>query len=169
MEHTVQWVRTSWTKRSRGGEGAARRNAAPVGFVLPSGRASSAHVVRTALEVRTAHVVRMAEREGFAPRETQEELRGIAVGLREADGRLRVLPRVDPLFGLPPRLRRPPAVRLRPGEWVRWQLNHRFSSATGTQDWSYWLDTYNIAYGPVDAEVFLSEPTVFVDECGPLR
>ncbi|MFD9062386.1 hypothetical protein ACFVZ3_12775, partial [Kitasatospora purpeofusca] len=83
--------------------------------------------------------------------------------------RLRVLPRVDPLFGLPPRLRRPPAVRLRPGEWVRWQLHHRFSSAAGTQDWSYWLDTYNIAYGPVDAEVFLSEPTVFVDECGPLR
>ncbi|MFD9062387.1 hypothetical protein ACFVZ3_12780, partial [Kitasatospora purpeofusca] len=82
MEHTVQWVRTSWTKRSRGGEGAARRNAAPVGFVLPSGPASSAHMVRSALEVRTAHVVRMAEREGFAPRETQEELRGIGRGAR---------------------------------------------------------------------------------------
>ncbi|KOV22273.1 hypothetical protein ADK60_24650 [Streptomyces sp. XY431] len=111
----------------------------------------------------------MHERDRFQPRETREELRGIAVGLREADGRLRVLPRVDPLFGLPPRPRRPPAVRLRPGQWVRWQLNYRFSSAAGMQDWSYWLDTFNIAYGPVDADVFLSVPTVFVDECGPLR
>ncbi|WP_053648936.1 hypothetical protein [Streptomyces sp. XY431] len=157
MEITVQWIRTSWTKQSRGGEAAARRNTAPAAFVLPAAAASSAHVVR------------MHERDRFQPRETREELRGIAVGLREADGRLRVLPRVDPLFGLPPRPRRPPAVRLRPGQWVRWQLNYRFSSAAGMQDWSYWLDTFNIAYGPVDADVFLSVPTVFVDECGPLR
>ncbi|MFF7705387.1 hypothetical protein [Streptomyces lydicus] len=64
---------------------------------------------------------------------------------------------------------RPPAVRLAPGQWVRWQLNYRFSSMTGMQDWSYWLDTFNIAYGPANADVFLSTPTVFVDEQGPLR
>ncbi|MEY9876789.1 hypothetical protein ABH931_006300 [Streptacidiphilus sp. MAP12-33] len=37
------------------------------------------------------------------------------------------------------------------------------------QDWSYWLDTFNVAFGPVDSDVFLSEPTVSVDECGPVR
>ncbi|MFE4513596.1 hypothetical protein ACFRMQ_05245 [Kitasatospora sp. NPDC056783] len=157
MEITVQWIRTSWTKQSRGGEAAARRNAAPVGFTVPQAWASSAHVVR------------MCERDGFAPRESREELGGVDVGLREADGRLRVLPRVDPLFGLPPRPRRPPAVRLFPGQWVRWQLNHRFSSAAGVRDWSYWLDTFNVAYGPADADLFLSAPTVFIDECGPVR
>jgi hypothetical protein len=77
--------------------------------------------------------------------------------------------RVEPLFGLPPRPRRPPAVRLLPGQWVRWQLNYRFTSALGIRGWSYWLDTFNIAYGPVDRDVFLSEPTVIVDECGPVR
>ncbi|MGW7444307.1 hypothetical protein [Kitasatospora sp. NPDC054795] len=58
---------------------------------------------------------------------------------------------------------------LAPGRWVRWQLNYRFSSVTGMQDRSYWMGTFNIAYGPVDADVFLSAPTVCVDERGPLR
>ncbi|WP_327129322.1 hypothetical protein [Streptomyces sp. NBC_01727] len=46
-----------------------------------------------------------------------------------------------------------------PGQWVRRQLNYRFSSALGIRHWSYWLDTFNIAYGPVNADVFLSTPT----------
>ncbi|MGP3988395.1 hypothetical protein [Streptomyces sp. 3N207] len=157
MDITVQWIRTTWTKQSRGGEAAARRNAAPVGFTVPPLRPSSAHVVR------------MHERDGFEPYDRQEDRRKVDVELREADGRLRVLPRVRPLFALPPRRRRPPAVRLLPGQWVRWQLNYRFSSAAGMQDWSYWLDTFNIAYGPMDAEAFLAAPTVSVDERGPLR
>jgi hypothetical protein len=73
------------------------------------------------------------------------------------------------MFGVPPRPRRRPGVRLEPGQWVRWQLNYRFSSAVGLRDWSYWLDTFNIAYGPVGAEVFLGAPTVHVDEQGPVR
>ncbi|MFD4569415.1 hypothetical protein ACFWOX_34265 [Streptomyces sp. NPDC058467] len=46
---------------------------------------------------------------------------------------------------------------------------HAFSSAAGMRDWSYWLDTFNIAYGPVNADGFLSAPTVFVDGHRPLR
>ncbi|WP_030891685.1 hypothetical protein [Streptomyces sp. NRRL S-1868] len=157
MEIVVQWVRTSWTKRSRGGEAAARRNAAPVGFSLPS------------MAPSFAHVVRMHERDGFAPFDAQEDVRGISLQLRETDGLLRVQPRLEPLLAMPPRPRRPPAVRLAPGQWVRWQLNYRFSSAAGMQDWSYWLDTFNVAHGPVEAQVFLSQPTVHVDERGPLR
>ncbi|WP_262060883.1 hypothetical protein [Streptomyces sp. STR69] len=160
MEVTVQWVRTSWTKRSRGGEAAARRNAAPVGFLLPDGVASL---------VRTVHTVRMREQDDFTPCDGRAERRDVAVGLRETEGRLRVFPRVDPMFGLPPRPRRPPAVRLAPGQWVRWQLNYRFSSAAGVRDWSYWLDTFNVAYGPVTVDVFLGTPAFHVDEQGPVR
>ncbi|GHB11439.1 hypothetical protein GCM10010305_62740 [Streptomyces termitum] len=93
----------------------------------------------------------------------------IGVSLRDEHGRLRVHARVEPLFGLPPRPRRPPAVRLLPGQWVRRQLNYRFTSALGLRGWSYWLDTFNIAYGPVGQDVFLSEPTLVVDERGPVR
>ncbi|MGC0330942.1 hypothetical protein RKD23_003932 [Streptomyces sp. SAI-170] len=159
MEHdvVVQWVQTRWTKRSRGGEAAARRNAAPVGFLLPAGVPP------------LAHTVGMLERDDFAPFEDRVERKRVDVRLRETDGRLAVLPRVQPLFGLPPRRRRPPAVRLIPGQWVRWQLNYRFSSAAGMQDWSYWLDTFNIGYGAFADDVFLGEPTFLVDERGPLR
>ena len=163
MDVTVQWIRTSWTKRSRGGEAAATRNAAPVGFALPAGalgRGGEPFV----------HTVRMGERDDFVPHDRQgDDLRAVDVQLREVDGLLRVLPRVRPMFGVPPRPRRRPAVRLQPGQWVRWRLNYRFSSAAGIRDWSYWLDTFNIAYGPVGAEVFLGEPTVHVDEQGPVR
>ncbi|MDI3421622.1 hypothetical protein [Streptomyces luteolus] len=157
MDITVQWVKTSWTKESRGGEAAARRNAVPSGFALPQ------------LPAGCAHFVHLSERDEFEPRSGRRDLREIGVSLRDEGDRLRVLARVPPLFGLPPRRRRPPAVRLLPGQWVRWRLNYRFSSAAGIRDWSYWLDTFNIAYGPVESEIFLSEPTVYVDECGPVR
>ncbi|MGW1735915.1 hypothetical protein [Streptomyces sp. NPDC001999] len=158
MEITVQWIRTSWTRESRGGEAASRRNASPIGFALPPAETTT-----------SAHVIRMHERDGFKPSATQEDRGTVDVQLREADGRLRVFPRVQTLFALPPRPRRPPAVRLGPGQWVRWRLNYRFSSALGIRGWSYWLDTFNIAYGPVNSDVFLSTPTVSVDEQGPLR
>nr|BFD80695.1 hypothetical protein StreXyl84_00960 [Streptomyces sp. Xyl84] len=35
VDITAQWIKTSWTKQSRGGDAAARRNAAPVGSSLP--------------------------------------------------------------------------------------------------------------------------------------
>ncbi|MFC0051998.1 hypothetical protein [Streptomyces actinomycinicus] len=116
-----------------------------------------------------AHFVQMPEDDDFVPHDTEVDIRAVGLSLRDEGDRLRVLARVEPLFGLPPRPRRPPAVRLSPGQWVRWQLNYRFSSAAGLRDWSYWLDTFNVAYGPVDPDVFLREPTALVDECGPVR
>ncbi|MEU3957952.1 hypothetical protein AB0F45_37765 [Streptomyces achromogenes] len=157
MEITLQWIRTSWTKHSRGGKAAALRNAAPTGFLVSPVPASFAQVIR------------MSERDGFEPHESEQDMREVGLGLRDEGDRLRVPARVEPLFGLPPRPRRPPAVRLAPGQWVRWQLNYRFSSAAGLRDWSYWLDTFNVVYGPVGPDVFLSEPTVLVNECGPVR
>ena len=109
VDITVQWIKTSWTKQSRGGEAAARRNAAPVGFSLPQ------------VPSGFAHFVQISERGGFEPRSSQKDLREIGVSLRDEGDRLRVLARVEPFFGLPPRPRRPPAVRLLPRQWVRWQ------------------------------------------------
>ena len=158
MAVVVQWVRTSWTKRSRGGAAAAQRNAAPAGFVLPC-----------RVEASFLHKVVMREQDDFAPVSSLGPVGDAPVQLREGDGRLRVMPRVSPLSGLPPRRRRPPALRLAPGQWVRWRLNYRFSSAAGMQDWSYWLDTFNIAYGPVAEDMFLARPTFLVDERWPVR
>ncbi|MEU8953530.1 hypothetical protein AB0C93_04415 [Streptomyces sp. NPDC048518] len=157
MEITIQWIRTTWTKESRGGAAATLRNAAPVGLLLPHGSAPFVHMVR------------MHEDHGFEPYDSREDLSKVDVQLREEEGRLRVFPKVQPLFALPPRKRRPRAVWLAPGQWVRWQLNYRFSSAMGIRDWTYWLDTFNVAYGPVNADVFLSQPPVSIDERGPLR
>lgn len=116
-----------------------------------------------------AHFIQMSEADGFEPCVGRKDMGEIGVSLRDEGDRLRVMARVEPLFGLPPRPRRPPAVRLGPGQWVRWQLNYRFTSALGIRGWSYWLDTFNIAYGPVDRDVFLSDPSVCIDECGPVR
>jgi hypothetical protein len=60
-------------------------------------------------------------------------------------------------------------VRLAWGEWVRWQVNCRFSSACGG-DWTYRLNTLNLFHGSADSrELFLGEPTHYVSELGSLR
>jgi hypothetical protein len=71
-------------------------------------------------------------------------------------------------FGMPRRWRRPPAVRLAPGEWLRWQINYRFIGSWGGE-WAYRLDTLNLACGLVRADVFLGTPTRQVDERAYLR
>ncbi|GIG63335.1 hypothetical protein Lfu02_77070 [Longispora fulva] len=113
----------------------------------------------------------MDERDDFAP---QESLRAgepdrAGVLLKEADGRLRV-ELVVTRFGLPRRLRRPPGVWLAHGEWVRWQVNYRFSAPCSCgADWSYRLETLNLAFGPVVPATFLGSPSRLVDERGHLR
>ncbi len=59
VETGVQWVRASWTKQSRGGVGAGRRNATPVAFPLPDDQASP-----------FIHEIVMREQDGFQPRAT---------------------------------------------------------------------------------------------------
>ncbi|MBQ0990937.1 hypothetical protein KBX08_12665 [Micromonospora sp. H61] len=151
MDAVVQWVRTSWTKRSRGGAEAARRNAVPVSFALPARAAP------------LTHEIDMAEADGFEPRERlihppyRSEVR-----LRLLDGQLRV-ELLASAWGRPRRHRRPPAVRLAHGEWLRWQINYRFIRTTDG-DWLYRLDTLNLAHGDVPADTFLGEPPRSIDE-----
>lgn len=156
MDAVVQLVRTSWTKRSRGGPEAARRNAAPTAFPLPADLSWALHEVA------------MEEFDSFEPRMQMRDLSDPGTVLREADGLLRVAPPEVTRFAMPRRDRRPPAVRLAPGEWLQWQINYRFvGSCSG--DWSYRLDTFNIVYGATAPDVFLGVPTRQVDERRSLR
>ncbi|MET8310551.1 hypothetical protein [Micromonospora sp. NPDC005173] len=157
MYVVAQWVRASWTKQSRGGQQAVRRNRLPVAFALPESGAPCTHEVT------------MHEADGFQP---QADLRAgppsrDVVRLDLADGMLRV-DLVPSSWGMPRRHRRPPAVRLAPGEWTRWHINYRFTGHR-SGNWHYRLDTLNIAHGPVPVDIFLTEPRRVVDERAHLR
>lgn len=65
--------------------------------------------------------------------------------------------------GTPVRSRRPPAVRLARGQWLRWQINYRFA-AFCCGDGHYRQDTLNLAYGRVSANVFQGPPSRRIDE-----
>ncbi|RPF22245.1 hypothetical protein [Myceligenerans xiligouense] len=153
----IQIVRVSWTKASRGAEGAAARRAAPLGLVLPD-------------ELTTAsfHQVVFDETDAFTP-----ESRRLPSEL--LDDRIRIdihdagpVVRVGPLFGFTYRGYHP-SVRLRPGRWVRWLQNARWTSATGHGDWRYTAETVNVAIAPVELGVFMGEPDKVIDERVSLR
>ena len=69
---------------------------------------------------------------------------------------------------MPRRRRRPPAVLIAPGDWLRWQVNYRFAG-THDEGWTYQLDTLNVAYGPALASLFLGSPTHRVNELAAPR
>jgi hypothetical protein len=91
------------------------------------------------------------------------------VRLREDDRLLQVHPPAT-IVSIPRRNRRPPAIRLAPGQWLQWQVNYRFAGGGDGGPWSYQLDTFNISYGPTSPGVFLATPpTRRVAERGFLR
>lgn len=148
----AQRVWTTWTKRSRGGSEATVRNRVPVVFPVPEGA--------------RFHEVKVDESTGFTPQSTVlDALDGVT--FREAGGSLAVRVELAPM-SWPRREWRPEPVRLRPGEWLRWQINYRFGSTCecGAQ-WRYRLETLNLAYGTVAD--FAGRPAHFVDERGVLR
>lgn len=165
VDVVTQWVTTEWTKVSRGGTGAARRNSVPQAFRLPRQR------------IGGVHEIMIAERNDFEPVERvgaeppEREPSPVRSGLRlvRADKGVRVellLAR----HGAPARARRPPAVWLSTGEWLRWQVNYRMSwPLIEGGRWEYRLDTLNLAVGPADPELFFGEPTRHIDERGFLR
>jgi len=160
VEAVVQWVRTSWSIRSRGEPAAARRNTAPVAFPLPL------------RQPPFVHDILMDERDDFQPHMTirdglPDAGPGSGVLLRDERGLLRVHLAVTP-FGMPRRWRRPPAVRLARGDWLRWQINYRFAGQ-GDGEWTYRLDTLNIAHGAASADLFLGTPARHVSELAALR
>ena len=150
----AQRVRTTWTKQSRGGPAASARNRVPITFPFPEG-----------VEL---HEVNVDESTGFSPRFAVRPLTELdGVKLREVDGELSVLVELAPM-SWPKREFRPAPVHLRPGEWLRWQINYRFGSTCecGGQ-WRYRLETLNLAYG--GRPDFSGKPTRSVIERGDLR
>jgi hypothetical protein len=157
VDVVAQWVRVYWTKQSRGGHHAARRNALPTAFTLPQPQAP------------LTHEVAMHEHDGFEPVISLHD--GVpsrdAVRLRDIEDQVRV-ELIPTAWGMPRRHRRPPAVRLPQGQWLRWQINYRFTHQC-TGNWLYRSDTLNIAHGPVPVDVFLTEPHQSIDERAYLR
>lgn len=153
VEVVAQWVRTWWTKQSRSGEAATRRNALPVAFVLPEVTPPLVHTVVMKEWENDFQVQSSVLRTGPDKHE---------VTLREADGLLRVMLVSAQSPGVI--RRRPPAVRIQPGQWLRWQITYRRAGLLGRGPWYYRLDTLNLAYGQVKPDIFLETPTRHVDE-----
>jgi hypothetical protein len=157
VDVVIQIVRVSWTKASRGGEGAAARSATPLGLALPG-----------ALTTASFHQVVFDETDAFTPQSR-------CLPSELLDGRIRIdahgagpVVRVGPLFGFT-YCGYHPSVRLRPGRWVRWLQNARWTSAAGHGDWHYTAETVNIAVAPVEPGVFMGEPDKVIDERASLR
>ena len=149
MDVTVQWVRTTWSKLSRGAPHSTARSRAPEAFLLPTGSSP------------LLHEVLMREQDGFRPVFTvSAEVPGRdRILLREQEDELRV--QVPSGGGAPERGYRP-LVTIRSGEWMRWQINNRHTSYSG--NWFYEMRTVNVAFGPVSREAFMGKPDHFVDE-----
>lgn len=155
MQVVVQWISTSWTKRSRGEPAATLRNAVPDGLPLPD------------LTMPLLHRVTAREADGFLlHEEVSHELPHRQVVLQPVDDGLRV--QVEPPFGVPVRPHRPHII-LGPNDWVRWQINSRSSTASGMGDWYYVSHTFNIGYGDIEAAAFCGESPHLIDERGFLR
>jgi hypothetical protein len=170
VDVVTQWVTTEWTKRSRGGPGAALRSAVPQGFRLPARRRSVVHEVM----ITERNDFQPIESIGAEPPEREPSLARSGLRLVRADKGVRVellLARLgDARLGGPSRDRRPQGVWLAPGEWLRWQVNYRSSGPRiDGGRWEYRQDTLNIAVGPADPELFFGEPTRHIDERGFLR
>ncbi|WP_434450429.1 hypothetical protein [Lentzea sp. E54] len=158
LDVVVQWVRTEWTKQSRGGAGATRRNGVPVAFPLPHLKPA-------------VHEVRLREWEDFEPVWSKESstIDRLELVLHEEDDGVLSVQLQDTMIATPRRWNRPSPVRLGRGEWVRWQVNHRWARPRDG-GWNYLLTTLNLAYGPVSGpKLFLGTPTRHVDEQTRLR
>ncbi|WP_230858159.1 hypothetical protein [Actinoplanes aureus] len=161
----AQWVSTEWTRNSRGGEAAARRNAIPVGFRLPASRTGVVHEI----VMTEGNGFEPVESLGNEPAEREPSLARCGLRLVRSDERVRVelLPARS---GAPSRDRRPSGIWLGPGQWLRWQVNYRVTwpPIQGGRS-SYRQDTLNLAVGPVHPELFFGTPTRHVDERAYLR
>jgi len=157
VDAVVQRVQTWWTVESRGAPAATVRNAAPVAFPLPQDYTF------------TMYEVVMQEHDGFRPQTRQADLTDPGLPLHLVDGALRVRPPKLAFASAPRRHRRPPAVYLMPGQWLRWQINYRIVGMNGGPS-HYRRDTFNIHFGsPSSPDVFLGAPTHTVDELGYVR
>lgn len=156
----VQHIVLQWTKRSRGMPNAARRNAVPTRYAVPT---------PTVPGTMHVHEVRSAEWQDFRPEQSLASLDPVQkqgpFGFTVHDGELTVSYTYSGLtFGQPNRGRyRHRLFRLKTGETGRFLINGRFSSYSG--QW-YAQHVLNVAWlAAFDADVFLGgSPTYEVNK-----
>jgi hypothetical protein len=145
---SVQVVRTSWTKLSRGMPGAASRSGLAEAARLPGGLDGQMHELHFAEESNSTCVERLAPVD-------------VRISVRRVDGGGLLVSLADPVYRGVPRRGFRPRVPLSPGAWLRWRYNWRWP---GKDTWFYEDEVWNIAHGDVDAGAFLGEPGSVVDE-----
>jgi hypothetical protein len=170
----VQDIRTRWSKQSRGGAAAARRNAVPQVLALPLANQPSPH--RGVLQ----HTVFFDEAQGFAPPArsvlTPQEavpLRVGAVQIEPGPAWVTVTFEYDArVVGRPFRYAPPggiPSTRfvLEVGQWGRVRYNGRFSD----DEWWYEQRVVNVGlFGHLEPGVFIAtEPRFTISELAHLR
>ena len=155
----MQRISTWWTKESRGAPAATARNSAPIAFPLPPDFTSGLHDVV------------MREATDFEPTERTADLADTELGLplQAVGGSLHIRPPERYPGSVIIRNRRPPAVNLDAGQWLRWQINHCLIAWSGGPS-HYVLQTFNVYFGPPPGpRIFLSTPARSLDERSRLR
>lgn len=145
---SVQLIRTSWTKLSRGMPGAGLRSGLPEAARLPGGLGDQMHELLFTEESGFSCVERVAAIDA-------------RIWVRRGDGGHLLVSLAEPKYRGVPRRGFRPQVPLAPGEWVRWRYNWRWP---GKDTWFYEDEVWNIAHGDVDPGAFLGKPGSVVDE-----
>lgn len=171
----VQEIVTNWTKASRTGQGARRRNAVPASLPLPHTPAAPGRL--TSL---VHHQVAYPEAREFQADRSRFETRPLNRGetlrvgcalVRHVDGGAEVVWAWHRRCGAPPRSEHPRTVlTLAAGEWGRVRWSGRRSSLFGMQGWSYQQTTVNVAvHAGVPLDPFPGQPTQEFSALADLR
>jgi hypothetical protein len=172
MEIIIQAIQTVWTKASRGGPGATRRNAVAEAFPLPL----PDHRRGTVLPAYFLHQLHCAERAAFHP-VPQPLTTGALLDMLSID-QLSIHPPDDTgIVRVTYHPRKPTylsyarddsgeyrpggheALALRIGEWGRVRYNWRHGATVSVDDWWYDLWVVNVGFfTELRADAFLESP-----------
>jgi hypothetical protein len=164
----IQEINVIWTKRSRGGSAAQRRNAVPEALALaiptlpaemPFALVREQFIFNEAKDFTQQHFP--ADVEAF-PAKKQLKMGCVEIILR--DGRLDAIYTYTTYCAGAPRRDLHPrtALQLEAGQWGQLMYNGRFSFE---EDWNYRKTVLNIAYGEMfNSDIFFTPPKhVFKD------
>ena len=145
----IQHIITSWTKESRGGQAATRRNAVPIVDRLPIPKTRAKIVV---------HTLNYKEEDNFLTPSSELSTDGSlpmtldCISIKQLGPDILVSVRYNHSMGAPERGWIRKDMKVSPGEWVQILSNGRFG---GDMEWLYRHEAWNIAYvAEPDARIF---------------
>lgn len=148
----VQTIQVTWTKMSRGGEGARIRNGLSDAFEVPGQEPGEGILI---------HWNRMQECNDFVRESSHSfctDLNSQWDELRIVETPLHLVVEFEALSGIPIHGRPPISFKVPHGSWVKLLVNRRLTDYD-TGQWSYQRDTMNIAYVDfLEKEFFLTQP-----------